>query len=285
VGTALERLESWVEKQLRDHAVAFEVAQHSETGAHKVGETTAAKDTDPRVLASNILGMCQDDASGGFQGQTRYAVKSYRKGEGGRSYMGRTWVTIEGRENDDIRETEGPTPPGQISQLQRHLEVVHKTSVLSMGGVIKAYEKILALTLDRVKTLEKGYLDTIIAKEEILNVQTERNLLTAKEQNVERRKDEALGSFMKYVPRLVEVGMSKLLPPNDAINMAGQGVACWLAELPDAQVQAFAQSGMIPPDQMAMLLEARKIVKDNLGKLDAEREARERAKNGKPATP
>lgn len=243
-----KELERWVRQQksvARDEgALTFmELTHLGQTRHDRIWSAPVEVDTDPTDLASALYKAAVDDANG-LGGIQKYSLGVCFGGKKKPLEKCRFRVRAPDDEEfpDDIG-SEVANAKGLVTQAMRHTEGVMRTSIGGTQDIIRHYQKMVETSTADAERLRERLAEMYEAHEEILSMQTEREIDRMRAQKREDRIDEG-------------IQVLKLLGPTIINKLAGKKIL-EEKETPESyQMRQFMES--LDPKQMEQLSEVLK---------------------------
>lgn len=258
-----KRLERFIRQQAfgvhEDKLVKFNF-YHAPAGGkmrliYEFKPSDAIIEDDLKGLIDSFMEVLQSDATG-MGGYQRYIIEGEREGgvSGGR-FTAKLYGEDEGgSEYADQLDTEGPTTRGIVSQAQRHVEAILKTSMGSMGAVMGHMQRITMQQSEMIERMLAERYQNIQIIEEAMSKKHERELDSMLAASSEERKDrliEQITTLMPVAANRLLGGGKKLLP--EKVTPREQMLKNVVHTLDPSQMESMMAA--LRPDQQIALLE------------------------------
>lgn len=252
-----EKLLVWMRRQLaaaREESLQFRVRHVRVDQRTEPLTEYDARERALEEISSDILEACANDA-GALGGVQTYGVFAFKGEDQNRPWVGRYIVRIAGdslHAGDDPAGTEPPTPAGLSAQQMRHNEILLKTNVSAIGGVVDHYQAILASQAARIRELEQGEREAKRLTEELMSQKHQRELEVTREQRIDKHLDGIADKVQLLLPTVVNRITGKTLLP-ESTSPEVEILRAVLNELTSEQLDKLR--GILSPTQLVGLLE------------------------------
>jgi len=246
-------------------------------GEDPIGEVEFDLTEPLEKTVQTILEGAARDAEGYVTGKAKFTLRV--EGYGGRCTFTLKVTPPEGEDEDDINEM--PNRKGLITQQMRHNEKLVRVNVTYSDKMYNMMMRLLHEKDDRIRQLEKTYMDAVKKTEELIDGRFVRDMEVRKIENQERRSDQVAQLLMQGLPALANKflgGGAKLVnePRTPTENM----LEGFLMSFDRNQLMKIAQSGLLSEIQLAGFMQIISTVQERHMAEEEKRVADRAAQNG-----